>query len=145
MLGDKKISPRYGEPADPAALQRIANAIRSGLNEMGHPEASVQIARKEANNATVAVRFEINDGPLLRVRRVRFDGHPQVSTKLLRGQMRNIAPWKPLAAWRGKNAFTSQAFEEGRQPILSHYPDQGFTRPLSSPPPVAHLTHTSRT
>ncbi len=144
MLGDKKISPRLGKPADPAALQRIANAIRSGLNEMGHPEASVQIARKEANNATVAVRFEINDGPLLRVRRVRFDGHPQVSTKLLRGQMRNIAPWKPLASWRGKNAFTREAFEEDRQRILSYYQDHGFPEARISDARVAQFTESSR-
>jgi outer membrane protein insertion porin family len=126
MLEDKKIAPRLGRPADPAALQRIAFAIRTGLNELGHPEASVRIARKEASNATVTVRFEIFDGPLLRVRWVTFDGHPQVSTKLLRGHMRNIAPWKPLASWRGKNAFTREAFEEDRQRILTYYQDHGF-------------------
>src|SRR6266852_9161119 len=62
-------APALGKPADPAALHRIALAIRAGLNELGHPEANVRISREEASNAT-AVRFEINDGPLLRVRRV---------------------------------------------------------------------------
>jgi outer membrane protein insertion porin family len=126
ILEDKKLAPGLGKPADPAAFQRIAFAIRTGLNELGHSEASVRITREEANNATVAVRFEINDGPLLRVRRVSFDGHPQVSAKLLRGQMHNIAPWKPLASWRGKNAFTGDAFEQDRQRILTYYQDHGF-------------------
>jgi outer membrane protein insertion porin family len=131
MLEDKKLAPGLGKPSDPAALQRIALTIRTGLNEMGHPEASVRIARKDASNATVAVRFEINDGPSLPVRRVSFDGHPQVSAKLLRGQMHNIAPWKPLASWRGKNAFTPEAFEEDRQRILTYYQNHGF--------PEAHI------
>jgi outer membrane protein assembly complex protein YaeT len=126
MLEDKKLAPPLGKPADPAALYRIALAIRSGLNELGHPEASVRIAKEEASNATVAVRFEINDGPLLRVRRVSFDGHPQVTTKLLRGQMRSITPWKPLASWRGKDAFTREAFEEDRQRLLTYYQNHGF-------------------
>jgi len=126
MLEDKKLAPGLGKPADPAALHRMATAIRTGLNELGHPEASVRITREEASNATITVRFEINDGPLLRVRRVSFDGHPQVSTKLLRGQMHNIAPWKPLASWRGKNAFTREAFEEDRQRILTYYQNRGF-------------------
>ena len=56
MLEDKKLAPGLGKPADPAALQRIAFAIRTGLNELGHPEAGVRIDRKEANNATVTVR-----------------------------------------------------------------------------------------
>jgi outer membrane protein insertion porin family len=126
MLEDKKLAPGLGKPADPAALHRIAVAIRAGLNELGHPEASVRIAREEGSNETITVRFEINDGPLLRVRRVSFVGHPQVSTKLLREQMHSIAPWKPLASWRGKNAFTREAFEEDRQRLLTYYQNQGF-------------------
>jgi outer membrane protein insertion porin family len=126
ILEEKKLVPEIGRPADPAALQRIAFAIRSGLNGLGHPEASVQIRREDAKNATVSVRFEIKEGPLLRVRRVSFDGHPQVSTKLLRGQMRSIAPWEPLASWRGKNAFTREEFEEDRQRILTYYQNHGF-------------------
>jgi len=126
ILEDKKLAPPLGKPADPAVLYRIAFAIRTGLNELGHPEASVRIARAEASNATVAVRFEINDGPLLRVRKVNFDGHPLVSTRLLRRQMRNIAPWKPLASWRGKNVYTREEFEEDRQRILTYYQNHGF-------------------
>jgi outer membrane protein insertion porin family len=126
MLQDKKLAPPLGKPADPAALHRIALAIRAGLNELGHPEANVRIAHAEVGNATVAVRFEIDDGPLLRVRRVSFDGHPQVPAKLLHAQMRNIAPWKPLASWRGKNAYTREAFEEDRLRILAYYQNHGF-------------------
>jgi len=126
MLEDKKLALRLGKPADPAALQRIAFAIRTALNELGHPEASVQIARKEASNATVAVRFEITDGPLLPVRRVNFDGHPLVASRLLRGQMKSIAPWKPLASWRGKNVYTGEAFEEDRRRIVAYYQNHGF-------------------
>ncbi len=143
ILQDKKIAPRLGKPADPAALQRIAFAIRTSLNELGHPEASVRIERKEATNATVTVRFEINDGPLRRVRRVRFDGHPEVSTKLLRGQMRNIAPWKPLASWRGNNAYTREAFEEDRQRILSYYQDHGFPEGRIGDAQVTQFTESS--
>ena len=126
LLGGKKLDLPMGKPADRVVLQRIALAIRLSLNDMGHPDASVRITREEASNATVTVRFEINDGPLLRVRRVSFDGHPQVSTKLLRSQMRSIAPWKPLASWRGKDAYTREAFEEDRQRILMYYQDHGF-------------------
>jgi outer membrane protein insertion porin family len=144
MLQDKKIAPRLGKPADPAALQRIAFTIRTGLNELGHPDAGVRIARAEASNATVRVRFEINDGPLLRVRRVSFDGHPQLSAKLLRAQMHNIAPWKPLASWRGKNAFTREAFEEDRQRILTYYQNHGFPEARIGSARVVQSAETSR-
>jgi outer membrane protein assembly complex protein YaeT len=144
MLEDRKFAPGLGKPADPAALQQIAHAILSGLNELGHPDASVRIAREDTSNATVAVRFEINDGPLLRVRRVSFDGQPQVSTKLLRAQMRGIAPWRPLASWRGKNAFTREAFEEDRQRMLTYYQNHGFPEARIGNPRVERIKESSR-
>src|SRR5205823_8985185 len=144
MLEDKKLSPGLGKPADPAAFHRIAIAIRAGLNELGHPDASVRINREEASNATVSVRFEINEGPLLRVRRVSFDGHPQVSTRLLRGQMRSIVPWKPLASWRDKNAFTREKFEEDRQRILTYYQNHGFPEARIGNVQVARSVESSR-
>ena len=144
MLEDKKLAPGLGKPADPAALQRIAFAIRTGLNELGHPEAGVRIDRKEANNATVTVRFEINDGPMLRVRRVNFGGHPLVSTRLVRRQMRDIAPWKPLASWRGKNAFTRDGFERDRQRILTYYQDHGFPEARIGNAQVTQFKESSR-
>src|SRR5260370_1659502 len=69
MLEDKKLAPPLGKPADPAALHRIAITIRVGLNELGHPDASVRIAREQTSNAPGSVRFELNAGPLLRGRR----------------------------------------------------------------------------
>jgi outer membrane protein insertion porin family len=126
LLKDKKLLPRLGEPADPLALQRIAFAIRHGLNDLGHPDANVLIHRELASNATVSVRFEIEDGPFLPVRRVNFEGNPQLSKKLLRKQMQNVAPWKPLAAWRGKNAFTRDALEDDSRRILLYYQDHGY-------------------
>ncbi len=124
ILEEKKLMPGIGKPADPAALQRIAFAIRSGLNGLGHPEASVQIRREDAKNATVSVRFEINEGPLLRVRRVSFDGHPQVSTRLLRGQM--------------------EEFEEDRQRILTYYQNHGFPEARIGNAQVARSVESSR-
>ena len=144
MLEDKMLGPGLGKPADPAALQRIAFAIRSGLNELGHPEASVHIQRKEAKNATVSVRFEINDGPLLPVRQVNFVGNPQLSSKLLRGQMRNIAPWKPLARWRSKDAYTRDAIEEDRARVLRYYQNHGYPEARIGNPRVERIKESSR-
>ena len=144
LLQDKKLTPGLGKPADPAALQRIAFAIRNGLNELGHPEASVRIAREEASNATVTVRFEITDGPLLRVRRVNFDGHPHVPAKVLRAQMHNIAPWKRLASWRDKNAYTREAFDEDRRRIVTYYQNHGFPEARVGSALVAQSNERSR-
>lgn len=126
LLSDKKLPPRLGEPADSVAFKKIANAIRSALNELGHPDASIQVSRHTEKNGTLAVRFQIIDGPHLPVRWVRFEGDPGVSEKLLRAQMQSIAPWKPLASLRSKDAYTQAAFEADRRRILTFYADHGY-------------------
>jgi outer membrane protein insertion porin family len=126
LLEEKKLATGLGKPADRATLQRIALAIRTTLNELGHPEASVQVHRQVQPNATLNVRFEIADGPHLPVRQVRFEGDTGVSEKLLRAQMQNIAPWRPLASLRSKDAYARAAFEEDRQRIVTYYQDHGY-------------------
>lgn len=126
MLEDQKLVPGLGKPADPAALQHVAQAIRSSLAELAHPEAVARVYPEPHENDTLAVRFEISDGPHLPVREVRFDGNPQLSNKLLRAQMQSLAPWKPLASLRNKDAFTVPAFEEDRRRILTYLVDHGY-------------------
>jgi len=51
LLEEKKLSPGLGKPSDPAALWGIALAIRSALNELRHPEGSVQALRQSHETA----------------------------------------------------------------------------------------------
>ncbi|HEX4543045.1 MAG TPA: POTRA domain-containing protein [Candidatus Acidoferrum sp.] len=126
LLEEKELSPPLGKPADPVVLHRIASAIRSSLNELGHPQASVQIRESETPHATVFVQFIISDGPLLPVRQVSFIGNPQLPSKVLSAQMRSIMPRAFFVSLRGKDAYTPQAFEEDSQRILSYYQNHGY-------------------
>ena len=126
LLEEKKLSRGLGKPADSSALHHIALAICSALNELGHPEASVQVLRQTRENDTVNIHFKISDGPHLPVRQVRFEGEPGVPEKALRAQMQSIAPWKPLASLRSKNVYTLAAFEQDRQRLLTYYQDHGY-------------------
>src|SRR5262249_12152129 len=127
LLEAKKLSPVLGEPADSSKLQSVALAIQATLRELAHPEASVQMRRRLVKeNATVIVRFRIADGQHLPVWQVRFEGETGVMEKLLRAQMHSIAPGKPLASLRSKDAYTQASFEEDRQRLLDYYRNHGY-------------------
>jgi len=140
LLEEEKISPSLGHPIDPVVLHRIASAIRSSLNQLGHPQSEVSIQSALAPNSTLAVQFQIQDGPHLPVRRVQFTGHPVLSDKLLRAQMQSIAPWKPLAELRGKNAYTMEAFDEDRQRLLTYCQDHGYPEARIADASISNMT-----
>jgi len=126
ILGEKQLTLRLGEPADPAKITRIGNTIQTALAELGHPQPKVQIQREESANGTLRVRFEIEDGAHIPVGRIDFDGSPATSPKLLRHEMRRTSPGALLASWRGKDAYTREGFEEDRARILIYYQDHGY-------------------
>ena len=144
LLEERKLVPGLGKPADPVALQRIALAIRSALNEFAHPGASVRVLRQPYENGTLGVRFEIADGPHLPIRQVHFAGELGVTEKTLRAQMQSIAPWKPLASLRGKDAYTQPAFEEDCRRLLDYYRNHGYPEARVGSARVNKVTEPSR-
>jgi outer membrane protein assembly complex protein YaeT len=126
LLSESHLGVPLGEPANPAMLNRIAQTIRFALAELGHPQSKVQIRREQSSNATVHVHFEISDGLHIPVGRIDFEGNPELSAKLLRRQMRRIAPEAFFASLRSKNAYTPEAFEEDRERILTYYQNHGY-------------------
>jgi outer membrane protein assembly complex protein YaeT len=126
LLTESHLKAPLGEPANPATLKKIAQTIQSALDELGHPQSQVEICRNEFPNRTVRVRFEITDGPHIPVGRIDFQGNTELPAKLLRRQMRRIAPGALFASLRSKNAYTPPALDEDRERILSYYQNHGF-------------------
>lgn len=126
LLKENNIAPRTGEPANVAALYRVALAIRGALQELGHPRAQVRIEKRESRDATLQVRYAIEDGPKITVDKIRFAGDPGLAEKKLRQQMREIKPVQSFAGLRGKNAFTQEAYENDRARLLNYYADNGY-------------------
>jgi outer membrane protein insertion porin family len=126
LLADRKIVMKLGEPENPLTLHLAIAAIRLALAELGHPEAQVKMSRKADASGRVHLRFEIVDGPNLRVARVTFEGHTGVSTKTLRRQMERVRPDAMLVGLRGKNVYTQGRFAEDRERILVYYRNHGY-------------------
>ena len=126
LLAEKKLKPKLGEPENVVSRQRAAREIASALAELGHPNASVVVRRQETAQATVRDRFEIHDGPHVPVGRLSFVGDPEISSKILRRQMRGIVPGAWFASLRGKDSFTRNGFEDDRERLLAYYQNHGY-------------------
>src|SRR5258705_4493302 len=137
MPADKKLRPQLGGPADPVRLHRVAIAIQSELAMAGHPEAQALIKQEKLPGQRVKVEFQIRDGPRLPVVRVNFLGHPDVSDKVLRKQMRQISPDAWFSGLRNKNVYTKEKCEEDRVNLLTYLQNHGFPQARVGAPKVA--------
>jgi outer membrane protein insertion porin family len=126
LLDEKRLAPQTGAPACPVGLHRVAVAIQSELAAAGHPQARVLPVEEKLSGRRVSVEFQIHDGPRLPVVGVSFSGHPEISDRVLRKQMREIAPNAWFSGFRNKNVFTKQKGEEDRINLLTYLQNHGF-------------------
>jgi outer membrane protein insertion porin family len=144
LLEAKKLTPQIGAPGNPVLLHRAGAAIQSELYSMGHPQAKVAIAQEELPGGCLRARFQILDGARLRVRRVAFSGHPEISDATLRKQMRRVVPAAWLSGIRNKNSFTSERMEEDRESLLAYFQNHGFPEARIGTPQVTVVRMLSR-
>jgi outer membrane protein assembly complex protein YaeT len=126
LLDGKKLSPQLGAPADRVQLHRAALAIQSELAAAGHPEAQALIQQEKLSGQRVKVQFQIRDGPRLPVVQLSFSGHPEISDKVLRKQMHEVAPYVWFSGFRNKNVYTAEKCEEDRVNLLTYLQNHGF-------------------
>jgi outer membrane protein assembly factor BamA len=144
LLADQHIPIRLGEPENLVTLCQAANAIRRALAALGHPDASVQMRHEKSANATVRVRFDIQDGPNLPIGRVTFKGSPGVPPKILRRQMEHLRPDAWFAGLRGKNVYTEEGFAEDRERLAAYYQNHGYPQARIGPAEVSRVEKASR-
>src|SRR3984885_32442 len=79
-------------PYDPTKLARAVDIIRALLAEHGHQFATVKPEIKNIPPSSVAVNFNIKEGPTVKVGNITFTGNHAVSSRELRAAMKNLRP-----------------------------------------------------
>ncbi len=79
-------------PYDPTRLARAIDVIRELLAEHGHQFATVKPEIKTIPPSSVSVNFNIKEGPTVKVGNITFTGNHAVSSRELRGAMKNLRP-----------------------------------------------------
>ncbi|MCI0666266.1 MAG: outer membrane protein assembly factor BamA [Acidobacteria bacterium] len=76
---------------DPAKTNSARLVIRELLAEKGHPDAKVDVEVEEISATTVALIFDISEGPRVRVKSIQFVGDTdKFSQRRLRGAMKLV-------------------------------------------------------
>ena len=79
-------------PYDPTKLARAVDIIRALLAEHGHQFATVKPEIKNIPPSSVAVNFNIKEGPTVKVGNITFTGNHAVPSRELRASMKNLRP-----------------------------------------------------
>src|SRR5271163_723931 len=129
-------------PYDPTRLARAIDVIRELLAEHGHQFATVKPEIKTIPPSSVSVNFNIKEGPTVKVGNITFTGNHAVSSRELRGAMKNLRPVGIPHSIFLENLFArtydASKLEEDTERVRRALQDRGYFR-AGVGDPVTHI------
>ena len=129
-------------PYDPTKLARAVDIIRALLAEHGHQFATVKPEIKNIPPSSVAVNFNIKEGPTVKVGNITFAGNHAVPSRELRASMRNLRPVGIPHSIFFENLFArtydASKLEEDTERVRRAMQDRGYFKAAVADP-ITHI------
>src|SRR5262245_15996888 len=94
---------------DPAKANSARIALRELLAEKGHPDAKVDLQVEDISATTVAMVFDVDEGPRVRVKQIEFVGDTdQFSQGRLRGAMKLVKEAGLFSTFTSKDVYSKE-------------------------------------
>jgi outer membrane protein insertion porin family len=115
---------------DPGLVRKVEGVIRELMSEKGYEYAQVthDIQELPGGPKLVHLTFHVDEGPIVKIRRVQFVGNTAMSGGKLRHQLKNNKPHGWLSFINGHGKYNEAQFDEDADRIVQFYGDHGYPR-----------------
>ena len=123
---------------DPTRLARAVTVLKALLSEHGHQFATIKTVVPTIPPASVAINFQVKEGPTVKVGNITFTGNDNVSSRQLRAAMRNLRPIGIPHSIFFENLFAktydTSKLEEDSERVRAALQNKGYFRALVGEP-----------
>ena len=123
---------------DPTKIARAVVVLKDLLAEHGHQFATVTPEIKKIPPASVAITFNIKEGPTVKVGKIAFQGNTSLSDRTLRSAMKNLKPIGIPHSIILENLFArtfdASKLDEDTERVRQAYRDRGYFHAQTSEP-----------
>lgn len=135
---ERKVGLSKESQYDPTRVKKAEVVLKELLASRGRQFATIRTEVRNIPPAAVAVSFIINEGPKVKVGRIKFEGAKKVSTRYLRASMRNLRPIGIPHSIVLENLFArtydASKLSEDTERIRFAYQDKGYFKALVEDP-----------
>lgn len=122
---------------DPSKANGARVVIKEMLAEKGHPNAKVGVVREDISATTVALVFNIEEGPRVRVKTIEFVGaRDGFSQRRLRGAMKLVKESGFLSSLTSKDIYFKEKLAEDLQRLQFFLSTKGFLQAKIGEPAI---------
>jgi outer membrane protein insertion porin family len=126
---------------DAGLIKKVEGIVRDMMREKGFQFASVthEVRELPTGPKLVDLRFNLEEGPKVKIRRVEFEGNREISDRALQRQMKENKPVWFLSFISGRGTYQENKFAEDAERMLDYYRDRGFINAQVGDPELAFL------
>jgi outer membrane protein insertion porin family len=138
---EKRVGVSKEEMWDPAKGQVAKRVLKDLLGEKGHPEAEVSVESEPLSEAAVAVTFQIDEGPRVRVLEIQFEGNKIFSDDELRKPMKNVKQAGLITRFSSRDIYHPEALKDDLERMrFLVLADHGYLEAQIGEPRVESIT-----
>ncbi|MBO0797471.1 MAG: hypothetical protein J2P31_01490, partial [Blastocatellia bacterium] len=125
---------------DPAKVTNARNVLRDILAEKGHPDAKVDVEIEEISATTVAVDFNVDEGPRVRVKEIVFEGaNNKFSQRSLRNAMKLVKQSGLFSTFTSKDIYFKDKLADDLERVHVFLGSKGYLQAKIGEPKVEQL------
>lgn len=123
---------------DPAKVNAARIVLRELLAEKGHPEAKVDIEIEDISATTVALIFNVDEGPRVRVKEIVFTGEKgEFSNRRLRGAMKLVKESGIISTFKSADIYHKEKLQDDLERLVRGFlGDKGYLQAKYGEPVV---------
>lgn len=122
---------------DPAKANGARNVLKELLAEKGHPDAKVSIEVEDISATTVALIFDVEEGPRVRVKEIEFTGDKDgFSQRKLRGAMKLVKESGLISTFTSKDIYFKEKLQDDLERVRFFLGTKGYLQAKIGEPVV---------
>ncbi len=137
---ERRVSVTKETQFDPGKINGAKLVIREALAEKGHPDAKVEIEVEEISQTTIALIFNVDEGPRVRIKSISFTGaDPKFSQKRLRGAMKVVKQAGLIATFKSLDVYFKPKLEYDLENVRQYLGSKGYLNAKLEEPKVERV------
>lgn len=122
---------------DPAKVNAARIALRELLAEKGHPQAKVEIEVEDISATAVALIFNIDEGPRVRVKEIIFTGDRDgFSQRRLRGAMKLVKEAGIISTFKSADIYFKEKLQDDLERVRFFLGQKGYLQAKYGEPAI---------
>ena len=134
---ERRVSVTKETQFDPGKINGARLVLREALAEKGHPDAKVDIEVEEINQTSIALIFNVDEGPRVRIKQILFTGAgDKFAQRRLKGAMKVVKESGLIASFQSKDTYFKPKLEYDLENVRQFLGSKGYLNARLGEPEV---------